>query len=435
MSRVRRRPMLAGAFAVVSAMALAVPVTWSQLSGAASSAGLPANPTYDEIQYGQQTGSNGNYMSFVPATANTAHETGATQSMVGGGGCSSGPIIVNPGNPLLAINAFLYPSGTVEKVGAYRNRTGVCVNNSGGDQAIDAGEGISFQVSASSAAGNGRQVADGQIVVSRADKNTTADSVMLVELLNGLGGTQEASQSFSIPAGASSVTLDSDCGGFAVLPPAGSPACGAGSTPATTFTIDTVEVVNTGPVGDSVAVVPTSIVYLTQEICGGEQLPTINSTDGNANVNGFVKLNITPTVSSTTCKSYNAYQDNANDTAIPGYTESFSFNSGSLNGADSLIQTNWNGLPFCEPDSNQPLDQTNAPTCHPTLVSWQGAAPVPALYCSSWADMNATWNPANGTIPPGCITSETVTYTTVAGVTYTNIQQTWDVVGDYLSRN
>src|SRR5579862_1711305 len=435
MRLVRRHRILTGVLVLTSAASIAVPVAFTQLGGAATANGLPANATYDEIQYGQQTGSHGNYMSFVPATSDTTLSA-ATQSMVGGGGCSPGPIQVTPGNPLLALTASLFPVPTPENVGAYKSRTGVCVGNSGGDQAVDAGQALIFQVSASSPAGNNRQIADAQVVVSRADKNTTGDDVTLLEFNGGAGGTMVASQTFSIPAGATAVTLDSDCGTFPVAPPAGSPVCGAGSTSGIAG-FDTIELANAGPAGDSVAVVPTSIFYLAKQICGGQQLPNVSSANGSANVTGFVKLNITPQVTSTTCKSYTVYQDSANDPAIAGYTESFSFDSGSLGGSDALIETDWNGLAFCEPDSNQPGDQTNVGTCHPTLVSWMNEPPVPALYCASWADMNAGWNPANGPIPPGCIVSETVTYTAVGGGAppLTNIHQTWDVVGDYLSRN
>src|SRR5579863_2113122 len=152
--RQRNLRIMAGALAVT---AIAAPGVLSQLGGdAASAAGITISNTtnFDEIQYNQNTGSgaNGVYYSFVPWSGSRAPGAGktTTQSMTGGGGCSPGPNFPGlPPNPLLNITGQFfsqgYPNGVqAANVGAFKDRTGVCVSGNGNDQVLSVNQALTI---------------------------------------------------------------------------------------------------------------------------------------------------------------------------------------------------------------------------------------------------------------------------------------------------
>jgi hypothetical protein len=382
--------------------AIAIPVAYAHGGASrpiiATTAGSGFNQ--DVIQYNQTTGSHGTYIQYIPVSGNPT-----TQSVTSGGGCATP---TPSGVPLLKFSGTLYSgldangnptftNPTAAIVGAYKQRTGVCaipqawsIDNQPGTGA----EGLDFSVGSNTSvvpSEAGRVFTEASIDLSRSDKLTGTATVELVE---SLGGTQVATQCFSVPAGGGAITADTNS------PTA--PAATACTTGNVGNGFDTVEVRAVTP-GESVSVVgPSSIFFLANEICGGQQIQ--NSTTVNGDTVTFTVLN-----NGAVCKSYTGFSTTLNNSG----DKSAEFDSFGAAGTDFKFSLDWGNVPYCTPDGSTP------PTCTATMITLSDGTVVPQEFCTQ-----AT--PAQ----PICTTSRNYSYVTVGGVNYTHITETYDALID-----
>jgi hypothetical protein len=404
-------------------------------AGAASSGSTLSNSSnFDEIQYLQQTGSKGAYYAFVPSSGDKTHAT-VIQSMTGGGGCSTGPNLVNVASPLLDITATPPPN-----VGAFNLRTGVCAGG-GNYSALAPGQGLTFSLGPDTAAfGTGRAFAQAQILLQSQVKNADTDTVQATLFLANQQVGQVITQTLA-PCSVSScpiVTLDT-----------GTP--GAFDTLALSFTsgnsTDQVSVVSTQSSGG----VPTasSIFYLANSLCAGQ---TLNTTGGQ--VSGSVSMSNDPdsdgdndTASGDTdgdgpiCKQVSNFSASSTNTVTMPDGEvsnlSVTFLAGTLaGGAHFKYVASYGPVPFCRPDSGSSFDSSTTPpppTCPPTWLALgddnDSDAPgsdtddyVVAQYCLAG---HATAS------QPFCLVNRSYDYITNPGST--DITDTFDGINDVIT--
>ena len=419
MKLTRHLRIAAGAVAVAAIATPTTVLTSLGGGGVASAASVSlSNPTnFDEIQYNQQTGNSGTYYSFVPWSGSTAPGAGKTtsQSMTGGGGCSPGPNFPGlPPNPLLNVTGQLFSQGfpngvQVANVGAFKFRTGVCIGGSGNSQIITPNEALTFGVGSDTAVvGSNRAFIEAQIVIVRGDSNADAATA---EMIESKGGTQVGAQQIRIPSGSANVIADTKCGTGVANSEASFAPCTGGAANLNGF--DQVQLVFLGSANDSISIVPTSIFYLEQTICGGQ---TINSASGDNTVSGSITLG----GASTFCKGYSLFQASSTDpTSDDG--KSIDFVSDPNAAATVTASFDWGDVPYCRPD-NAP--NTGVAVCPDTQISFdQGATYQPQTYCA----------PAPAPMPAGvpwCTTSKSFSYEVVNNVTMTHIKETWRGTGD-----
>ncbi len=179
-----KRAVLAGATGlavVVAPIALTVAIPAATTPAAATTQGP------DTIQYVQTTGTGGSYFKYVPGNPQIAP---TTQSLTGGGGCST-PTPTGP--PILGLSAFRYSTTTyidvtpgAAVVGAHTGRTGVCSIPQ--TWAIEPSEALDFSVGTNALVA-GRVFTEANLVIVGNNRGSAA-TVRLVEYL---GSTQVCS--------------------------------------------------------------------------------------------------------------------------------------------------------------------------------------------------------------------------------------------------
>jgi hypothetical protein len=495
----RIRPARILATGAVALAAIATPLAWSQIVGATNAGPLPnhTSPSFDEIQFNQDTSQNGTYASFVPgANSHAPVSSGSwSESSNNGGGCSSGITYTHSGQStaaLMNLSAINYGGTGAASVGTFKYRTGVCISNSGGDQAIDPNASLVFSLNPTQSSpintaviGSGRIFADARVWVARADKNTDKASVTLTEWLKSAGGTEQqvGSQVFMVGQG-SPVTLDSSCPGSVVSDSAQTfsfdNSC-TGSAPTSGF--DQIEVRNTSTTADSVAIVGGAsfapVFYLQNELCVGGHVSQSSGTD-NFGANATITLVSVPS-GSPTCKSYSQFAVGG-DTAALG-SKFVEFDATPLAGSHFTVHVDWGDASYCTPDG-----ENGVPACAPTEVVINGSPETPQTYCpvagfpnvTTGMTVSGTGIPANTTVtslsstgtaatlsqnaaadgtvnltftsgstttqvvnvttsagsrtvtvPALCTTSKQFSYPSVNGTTYTDIVENWDGLTDW----
>jgi hypothetical protein len=394
-----------GVAAIVTPVALAIALPGVGGAPASSAAtGTPASP--DRIVYEQTTGNAGTYVQYVPGDGSKP----TNQAITGGGGCGT-PTAKNP-PPILPFSAALY-NGTYTSaptsaiVGSYKSRTGVCaispawaIDNSG-----SAAEALDFTLTGANASviGSNREFGEAQLLLARGDKGTGTSTVDLVEYAGDHSGTPLATQSCTVPAGATSFVADTV-------------AASGGCTGAAPVTFNTLEI-RVLTAGTSVSVVgPTSTFTLASMICGGQ---SISSTGP-----------VTATLSlpaGAGCKSYTAFTSGANGAG----QQVLSFDGYSTSPVPFTVQITWPAVPECQPflDASQP-PAVQLPQCAPTQLSFDGIVYYDQTYCQGATAAGlpqqglCTTNKAFNNLDPA--TGQPIVAQTAGGpVPGTQIVETW----------
>ena len=179
---------------LATSFAVAVGVSGLTAAGVLLTGGSAGAQSPDSIQYVQQTGSGGTYIKYVPGNGSPA----TTEAITSGGGCATP---TPAGVPLLNFSGAVYANtsyglpATSTPVGAYRQRTGVCVISPA--WGIEPSEALTFSVGSNSLV-QGRLLTSASIDLANNDKSgSTTGAVQLIEYH---AGSQVGSQTVAIPA-------------------------------------------------------------------------------------------------------------------------------------------------------------------------------------------------------------------------------------------
>ncbi len=382
--RPRKHPYLKFSAVLIATISLVAVGLWARFDSSKASAAAA-----DKVIYSQQSGKNGSYLQYVPGDGSKV----TTQSVTGGGGCAT----PNTSNPVLAFSANWYPNGygaapSPAIVGAYNNRTGVCQVPQA--WSVEVGEGLDF-APGPNALTAGRLFVEASVILEREDK--TATPSVNGQLVATLAGTPVATKTFSINGGSGTqATVDTS------IVPTG---------------FDKIELQVTAPSTGSVSVVgPFSTFTLAGKICPGGTLDD-TSTGGTA-ASGEVSAHFLY-VAGSGCKSVTYFAASSTDpTSTNG--KSVTFDSAQLTGAHLSSHFDWGYFPMCRADG--------------TTVD--GIAPCPTTYVDfgDGVDHPETFCAAASTTTPWCVTSRTVNYVVVNGVTVAHIVEDWDGLGDVIFR-
>ena len=400
MQLTRHRILLAGVIGVAAVVVpVSVPFVESELGGASTT-----GP--DVITYVQGAGTNGTYFQYTVGSDGIGTPT--TQYITPSGKCGTPTVSTPPA--ILGLSGLLYPpdkdiSGQPDNddylgspspvpVGSSKQHTGVCgfpfywqIEN----VPLLGEEGLDFTtLGASPAIGTNRIFSDAQIQLQ--SEQWWPGAPIPVTLVESLGGRQVGSTTCKVPSPVGSIiTADTN----------GNSSCSVTQSPISGF--DTVEV-ELPQDYTAASVVGTATLTLAPQVCGGQ---SITASPGPASAT----LNI---ASGGGCQSYTAF---SSTTTSNGTT--LTYNSYSPAPVPFTFTVQWPNEAECQPGNDSQLSPL--PECAPTQVSLDGVTYLDQTYCA------APTNPGD----PLCTESKAFNYVNVAGMTDTQITETWGGLIDW----
>jgi hypothetical protein len=302
-----KRAVLAGATGLAIIVA---PIAFTvAIPGAITPAAATA-PGPDTVQYVQTTGTGGSFIKYIPGNSSIAP---TTESLTGGGGCSTPTPSVTP---ILGLSAFKYSTTTytdaapaAATVGAHTGRTGVC--SIPASWALEPSEALDFSVGTNALVA-GRVFTEANLIIGSNTK--VASTVRLVEYLGSsqvcsytVGtttlGTGPACKTFAVPSDQVTVDTGVVTPGFDRIavqlpaPPSASSASVSVIGPLSTFTLGTgaaLTLVKTASPATYGAVGQAITYTYTITDSGGSTLGPAQFTVSDNKINGGTAFNCGP---------------------------------------------------------------------------------------------------------------------------------------------